>query len=484
MTPISTCTNGKPVEFIRIHQAFDFIAGFVLLLTVFAATNASRMPEGWQQFLALRITVKNCVLLLLLMVVWCALLQSFGLYRIEQYRSFLKGTMRFLGACSVIAVFALVFPLSSQTGEISHQTILLYWLILAATGVIARSAISLLMHYIPSLGNWRRNILIVGTGPRAARIAEEIETEQHQANRILGFIDDDLCFPAPRRISGRWVGAIKDLEHILMREVVDQVIIALPVRSRYDAIQTAISICERTGVEASYPTGTFSFALANPDLTTQGRISLVALKPFRDDPGAAIAKRCLDVIGSFAGLILLSPVMMLTAIAIKLTSPGPVLFIQERFGLNKRVFPMCKFRTMVQGAEALQAQLEDKNEAVGPVFKMRADPRVTPIGRFLRKTSIDELPQLFNVLAGHMSLVGPRPLPRRDVSNFNDGWLMRRFSVKPGLTCLWQISGRSNATFEQWIAQDLEYIDRWSFALDLKILARTVPVVVRGSGAM
>jgi lipopolysaccharide/colanic/teichoic acid biosynthesis glycosyltransferase len=145
---------------------------------------------------------------------------------------------------------------------------------------------------------------------------------------------------------------------------------------------------------------------------------------------------------------------------------------------------MCKFRTMVQDAEALQAQLEDKNEAGGPVFKMRADPRVTPIGRFLRKTSIDELPQLFNVLAGHMSLVGPRPLPRRDVSNFTDGWLMRRFSVKPGITCLWQISGRSNASFEQWIAQDLEYIDRWSFALDLKILARTVPVVVRGSGAM
>src|ERR1041384_8064216 len=184
MTPISTCTNGKPVEFIRIHQAFDFIAGFVLLLTVFAATNASRMPEGWQQFLALRITVKNCVLLLLLMVVWCALLQSFGLYRIEQYRSFLKGTMRFLGACSVIALFALVFPLSSQTGEISHQTILLYWLILAATGVIARSAISLLMHCIPSLGNWRRNILIVGTGPRAARIAEEIETERSEERRV------------------------------------------------------------------------------------------------------------------------------------------------------------------------------------------------------------------------------------------------------------------------------------------------------------
>ena len=484
MTPIGNSANGKPVEFIRIHQAFDFLAGFILLLTVFAATNAARMPQGWEQFLAMRITVKNCVLLLLLMVLWCALLQSFGLYKIEQYRSLLKGTLRFLAACSVISVFALAFPLSSNTGEISHRTILLYWLILAATGVVVRSAISILMHYSPSLGNWRRNILIVGTGPRAARIAEEIESEYHQSNRILGFVDDELCFPSPRRISDRWVGNIGDLEQILMREVVDQVVIALPVRSRYDAIQTAISICERTGVEALYPSRTFSLELASPEITNFGRVSYVALRPFHDDPGGAFAKRCLDVVGSFGGLVLLSPVMILAAIAIKLTSPGPVLFVQDRFGLNKRVFRMYKFRTMVENAEALQSGLEGRNEAVGPVFKMRADPRVTPIGCFLRKTSIDELPQLLNVFAGHMSLVGPRPLPRRDVSHFNDGWLMRRFSVKPGLTCLWQISGRSNTTFESWMAQDLEYIDRWSFLLDLKILARTFPAVVKGSGAM
>jgi lipopolysaccharide/colanic/teichoic acid biosynthesis glycosyltransferase len=145
---------------------------------------------------------------------------------------------------------------------------------------------------------------------------------------------------------------------------------------------------------------------------------------------------------------------------------------------------MLKFRTMVVDAESLQEALEKKNEASGPVFKMKQDPRVTPLGRFLRKTSLDELPQLFNVLLGDMSLVGPRPLPRRDVSRFEDSWLMRRFSVKPGLTCLWQVNGRSNTSFDHWIAQDLEYIDRWSLRLDLEILVRTVPAVVRGSGAM
>ena len=169
-------------------------------------------------------------------------------------------------------------------------------------------------------------------------------------------------------------------------------------------------------------------------------------------------------------LAALSPVFLVIAAAIKLSSPGPILFIQERFGLNKRRFRMYKFRTMVVDAEARQTALEGLNEAQGPVFKIKHDPRITPLGRFLRKTSLDELPQLLNVLKGEMSLVGPRPLPNRDVTRFNESWLMRRFSVKPGLTCLWQINGRSNTDFDTWIALDLKYIDEWSFLLDFKIL--------------
>ena len=162
----------------------------------------------------------------------------------------------------------------------------------------------------------------------------------------------------------------------------------------------------------------------------------------------------------------------------------PILFLQERVGHHGRRFRMFKFRTMVVNAEALQAQLEDKNEAQGPVFKIKNDPRITSIGRFLRKTSIDELPQLFNVLRGDMSLVGPRPLPERDVARFSEASLLRRFSVKPGLTCLWQVSGRSNTDFEHWIKQDLQYIDEWSLGLDLAILFKTMPAVVKGRGAV
>jgi lipopolysaccharide/colanic/teichoic acid biosynthesis glycosyltransferase len=175
--------------------------------------------------------------------------------------------------------------------------------------------------------------------------------------------------------------------------------------------------------------------------------------------------------------------MFAIAAAIKLTSPGPAIFVQERYGLHKRRFRMYKFRTMVPDAENWQAQLESWNEAKGPVFKIHKDPRVTSIGRILRKTSLDELPQFFNVLRGEMSLVGPRPLPERDVSQFDAASLMRRFSVKPGLTCLWQINGRSNIDFDHWIALDLTYIDTWSLRLDCLIIVKTVPAVLRGTGA-
>jgi exopolysaccharide biosynthesis polyprenyl glycosylphosphotransferase len=206
------------------------------------------------------------------------------------------------------------------------------------------------------------------------------------------------------------------------------------------------------------------------------------MKVVHDDVRTVI-KRVFDVTAGGLGLIALAPLLAAIALAIRLTSPGPTFFIQERYGLNRRIFRMYKFRTMVANAEALQLALEHLNEAAGPVFKIRDDPRITAVGRFLRRTSLDELPQLINVVTGDMSLVGPRPLPLRDVRHFGEGALMRRFSVRPGLTGLWQVSGRSELGFEDWIRLDLQYIDRWSIGLDLKILLRTVPAVVRGAGA-
>jgi lipopolysaccharide/colanic/teichoic acid biosynthesis glycosyltransferase len=174
---------------------------------------------------------------------------------------------------------------------------------------------------------------------------------------------------------------------------------------------------------------------------------------------------------------------VILAVFIKIDSPGPTFFIQERVGLNKRTFRLYKFRTMLRNAEKMQAKLENANEVSGPVFKIKDDPRITRIGKYLRKTSIDELPQLINVLKGDMSLVGPRPLPVRDYNGFDQDWQRRRFSIRPGITCLWQINGRSNVSFEKWMKLDMEYIDKWSLVLDFKILFKTIPAVLRGLGA-
>ncbi len=201
------------------------------------------------------------------------------------------------------------------------------------------------------------------------------------------------------------------------------------------------------------------------------------------DPLSLFIKRVLDIAGSLILLISLAPLFLVVSLLIKRDSPGPVFFIQERVGLGKRRFRLYKFRTMVADAEKRMKEIEHLNEVSGPVFKIKDDPRITRTGKFLRKTSIDELPQLINVLKGDMSLVGPRPLPVRDYNGFDQDWHRRRFSVRPGITCLWQVNGRSNVSFEKWMKLDMEYIDKWSLLFDLRILAKTIPAVVKGSGA-
>jgi lipopolysaccharide/colanic/teichoic acid biosynthesis glycosyltransferase len=191
----------------------------------------------------------------------------------------------------------------------------------------------------------------------------------------------------------------------------------------------------------------------------------------------------MDCVLSLLLLIFLAPLLVMVAVLVKLMSRGPILFRQTRVGLNKRQFSIYKFRTMIANAEQVQDQLLSMNEMSGPAFKMQKDPRITPLGSVLRKTSIDELPQLFNVLNGDMSLVGPRAMSLRDYKLFDQDWQRRRFSVKPGITCLWQVNGRNSIPFEQWMELDMQYIDKWSLWLDLKILVQTVPAVLRGTGA-
>jgi exopolysaccharide biosynthesis polyprenyl glycosylphosphotransferase len=316
----------------------------------------------------------------------------------------------------------------------------------------------------------RRRLVLLGPPAETRAIRDELESRLAEGVEVLRTLD----------LNATSVGTLVEMLH---EYSVNTVIISAN-HTYFDQVEAFVRACELEGVEAWLVSDFFRTQISRPvfdDL--RGRPVLV----FRTTPEASwqsLVKNVLDFIGALIALAVLAIPLVIVGLIIKLTSRGPVLFRQKRAGLNGQPFTMYKFRTMVSDAEQRKQELAALNEMSGPVFKVTNDPRVTPIGRFLRRYSVDELPQLLNVLRGDMSLVGPRPLPVDEVKQFSDMAHRRRLSVKPGLTCLWQISGRNNLTdFREWVRLDLEYIDNWSLWLDLKILLRTIPVVLTGAGA-
>ena len=441
--------------------------------------DGDQRPNGLEEFLALRITLKNLLLLTAFGLVWPAVLSACGLYSPARLRSGRHDLPRLLVASAIGTMVAMVFPLISESGAFRPEHALAFGAAILLSTMVLRGAVRAVRRV--RQGSQQRQIVIVGSGPIAERMYRELRTDPLQANEVVGFVDSEPQAPL-QNSDALHLGVEEDLERILMSHVVDDVVIGLPIKSRYEAIQKTIAACERVGVPAKYPADLFRDTLGLSLLDGRVNTPFLAFLVVPED-SRRVVKRLIDVVGAAGLIIMLAPVMLAVALVVKLTSPGPVFFAQERYGYMKRRFRMYKFRTMVVGAERLQARLEDRNEAAGPAFKIRDDPRLTGVGRFLRHTSLDELPQLWHVLTGQMSLVGPRPMSVRDVGLFVEPWLMRRFSVRPGLSCLWQISGRCDLDFDQWIAMDLEYIDRWSLWLDIEILFRTIPAVVRGTGA-
>src|SRR6202011_4558460 len=276
---------------------------------------------------------------------------------------------------------------------------------------------------------------------------------------------------------------LSDLVEAMHRHSVSRVIFAAG-HSQLNRVEEAIGACEVEGVPAWLAADFIRTSIAKPDFDAFGGRPMLVFRSTPDVSWTLFIKELIDRVGAFIGLVFCAIPLVVVAILIRFTSPGPVIFRQQRAGKHGKPFIMYKFRSMSDDAEMRRAELEPFNQMNGPVFKVHDDPRITPFGRWLRRSSIDELPQLVNVLMGDMSLVGPRPLPVYEVEKFENTAQRRRLSVKPGLTCLWQISGRNQVKdFRDWVKLDLDYIDRWSLALDFKILLRTIPAVVMGLGA-
>lgn len=338
----------------------------------------------------------------------------------------------------------------------------------------------LIARHVRKRGYNYRTLLIVGINPRSEEVAQIIQAHPHWGLRLLGFIAPNGSHP-DRVCDLPVLGSADDLPRILQDEVVDEVIFVLS-RRQLEEFEESFLLCSELGIRARV-------ALFFPHMKARvvmEELEGIPLLTFTNTPGAPFPifiKRLIDLLVSATGLVLLSPLLLLTAALIKLTSRGPVLFQQVRCGLNGRHFMLHKFRTMYEGAENQLDEVAHLNEVNGPAFKSSKDPRVTPTGRVLRRLSIDELPQLVNVLMGHMSLVGPRPPLPEEVARY-ERWQLRRLSMKPGLTGLWQVSGRSGLDdFNRWIALDLAYIDQWSLWLDLKIMLKTIPAVLTAQGA-
>ncbi|MFC1708735.1 sugar transferase [Candidatus Omnitrophota bacterium] len=337
-------------------------------------------------------------------------------------------------------------------------------------------------HYVRVKGHNLRYFLIAGTGPRAEKFIKIIAEHPEWGIEVMGLVDDDVSRVGKKVCGVEVIGTLSNIEHILQYKVIDEVVFIVP-RSWLDRIQESIEICETQGVRAHVAADLFNLNIARAKYGELVGFPLLTFETTFAMEWQLFIKRSIDLVVSFIGLIFLFPLFLIVAILIKLTSPGPVFFKQRRVGFNGRFFILFKFRSMTKDAQNKVADVLHLNEMGGPVFKIKDDPRVTPLGKFLRKTSIDELPQLYNILIGHMSLVGPRPPLPVEVNEY-ELWHRRRLSMRPGLTCLWQISGRNKMVdFDEWMRLDLKYLDNWSLWLDFRILVKTIPTVLFGIGA-
>lgn len=461
-----------------IHQVVD------LLLVIVAFWLAFRLRKPTEELGV------NYTFILLLAVICCHV--TLRLYRVyaplssQVFRQIVLKIIKAVPSATAVVIF-LMYLL--HVVNVSRLLICYFMLLLIALLIAVKAIFFYTLKYNRLRDYVTKTILIVGSRQRSIDLIKEIKKNPRAGYRIHGCLETIECKQDVGKLvcnDVKVIGTMDQFNEVLLNEAVDEVIFALPLK-RVEDVHTYILFAENMGVKIrimpDFQIQKIQYHPATAKLYLDQFLGLPTLSlssaPSHDT--TLFIKSAIDYLGSAGGLLFLSPLLLCIALFIKATSKGPILFSHIRCGLNGRRFSMYKFRTMVDGAEELKGEVIAANEMDGPVFKVKDDSRITGFGRFLRKSSMDELPQLLNILKGEMSLVGPRPPLPKEVEQYSL-WQRRRLSMKPGLTCIWQVSGRNDISFEHWMKMDLEYIDNWSLLLDFKLLFLTLKEVTVGGG--
>jgi len=409
------------------------------------------------------------------------ILLSTGSYHNWRSHVWVDQVFRAVSAVGVMLVVGLAWSFVVRPLVYSRLLLFETGIIMATLISVDRAVVRLIYGQLRRRGVGVKRVVIVGAGEVGRRVMRTVVARPNLGYEIVGYVDDNPDKGESRIGRFRGYGSVDNLSAVIDTKDVDEVIITLPW-NYHRRILSVMRTCARREVKARLVPDLFQMSLSHVEVGDLGGVPLIEIKEIAFDSVELTIKRLIDLAVAVAGLAVAWPFVLLVALAIRLDSRGPVLFRQLRVGQNGERFWIFKFRTMRMGAEGELEELRDRNEADGPLFKIKVDPRVTRVGRVLRQTSLDELPQLINVLRGEMSLVGPRPPIPEEVAQYLP-WHRRRLSVPPGMTGLWQVSGRSELTFDEMVLLDLYYIEHWSPWLDVSILLRTVPTVLARDGA-
>jgi exopolysaccharide biosynthesis polyprenyl glycosylphosphotransferase len=449
-------------------QNLNLIGDCLVLLCASAVATKVPDQDRWHWMVFLGMSTGS----LLLWTLGGKILRHYDVWNGRGRRSDIALTLLLIGAVlTVMALLQALVPAYGAGGQFPRFVV-----VMAPALIWMRLTTSWMAHRDVPV----QPILIIGTGPLGRHTGLEIRARKDY-RRIVGYLrfaDEEIHDRLPAKLLGK----ASDLDTLLKTQVVGEVFIAGHNDAQRSEMQLAIRVLEQFGIPFALPAAGFRFGRARPEHERAVADGYIHYLSVRHRPLQRAVKRLFDIAASAGALVVLTPLLVAVAVAIRLTSRGPILFRQPRVGQHGDLFNMLKFRSMVANAEQLKAKLMTQNERSGPVFKMLHDPRITAVGRFIRKYSIDELPQLINVLRGEMSIVGPRPPVPAEVAKY-EAWQRRRLSVRSGLTCVWQVSGRNAISFEEWMYLDMQYIDHWSLAQDFELILKTVPVVLSGRGA-